>query len=105
MKVSLSRSIQTAPYESINYSVELDASDLRTQYERFEDTLAALHLVAYAHVLQFEQFHKHVSAEQRMSELKRAKSFFMGKPAKSAKSAPSSSAPVDMHLNEEFGSE
>ena len=60
MKITMSRKIQTAPYESADFAIEVDGDDLQE-----------LTLRAYKSVVKFEIFHGKVSREEGVANFRR----------------------------------
>ena len=80
MKIEMSRTIQTAPYETLRYSIEFAEEDFAKELERFDTPTRranALHILVYNNVLQFQVLHGKMTTDERDAELARVKAVLL----------------------------
>jgi len=71
MQVSLSKKINTAPYETLGFEITISSEELGPGIE-FKD----VHLRAYKELLAFQVFHNALTKEDAKKEYARFKSFY-----------------------------
>lgn len=78
MKVELRRIIRPAPFESLEFTIEVTEADLSPKPEPItpRQQLARLHEFAYRNMLAFMCFHGQLTIEQAKQEIERFKAFY-----------------------------
>ena len=75
IKVSLARTIQTAPYEMMRFEVELDSDELLVADSPKRQAFK-LHIMALGQVCAFEVLNGHMTCEEAKARLGQARQFY-----------------------------
>ena len=83
IQVTIGRTMQLQPYESIRFEVTLDDTELTCdEGTSSAEKLGRLQVIAYSKVLDFERLHSKISDDERAHALATARNVFMPSPAK-----------------------